>query len=261
MKRLFILLAVIMTMSVMSAVVNARGGIIISEIAPNPAGGDPADQSVELSGGAPGATFDLWILSVESDCGTSQGLVDRATNIMGTFDANGFAVVMIPDLENPSNTLILTDSFTGTTSTDIDTNDDGTPDMLTDLGNILDAIGIPDSADDEACIYGADLGGSDFTFTGREPALIFRDGVTGDWYAVHDNDESVYDINATQLDPAEFDITPSSAGNFGEVNPTYNDPTAVTLSDAGTQTTSATALLLLTALLGLTTLVTVSRQD
>ena len=90
---------------------------LISEFEPNPVGTDPSNVSFELSG-VPGTAFDLWILSVEND--GYNGLVDRASNVTGSFDTNGLAVVSIPDLENPSFTVILTDDFTGSTSTDLE---------------------------------------------------------------------------------------------------------------------------------------------
>jgi len=151
----------------------------LSEFQPNPAGTDPTNVSFELSG-TPSTAFDLWILSIEND--GYNGLVDRVSNVTGVFDINGLAVVSIPDLENPSFTVILTDFFTGSTSTDIDPANNGTLDLST-LGTILDAVGVSDSASDDATLYGVTLGGADILYNGQyEPLLAFRDGTTGDWY-------------------------------------------------------------------------------
>jgi len=193
---------------------------LISEFQPNPIGDDPANQTFELSG-TPGASFSGWIVSIEND-GTN-GLVDRATEVSGTFDANGLLAIAIPDLENPSFTVTLLDSFTGEAgTTDIDVDDDGVVDDLSTFGTVLDAIGVPDSADDEATLYGAQLGGTDLAFTGDEPRLIFRDASTGDWYAVNDPDNGeVLDASGNSLDPAAFDTNPLVNDTFGAINPTF----------------------------------------
>lgn len=196
---------------------------LISEFQPNPAGSDPANQSFELSGIA-GETFSGWILSIESDPG-SQGTVDRATQVSGTYDVNGLLTVSVPDLENPSFTVVLTDSFTGTAgSTDIDTDDDGVADDVSTIGTVFDAIGVPDNQSDEAFLYGSDLGGADFAFTGAEPQLIFRDASVGDLYAVNiagDSNGAVFDVTGTDVTADIFDVDPTAATDtFGAINPT-----------------------------------------
>lgn len=226
---------------------------LLNEFEPNPEGIDPATQSIELLG-TPGAAFDLWILSIESDSGNAfLGLVDRVSNVTGTFDGGGLAVVSVPDLENPGNTLVLLDGFTGSTDTDIDTDNDGAADDLSTFGTVLDAIGVPDSAADEATLYGADLGGTDFSFTGDEPELIFRDALTLALFAVNDegeDPEDVVDASGDAVDAGGFDISPvsgsSAASTFGAANPTLGPGTVVPLP--------ASALLLLSALGGLAAL-------
>jgi len=117
------------------------------------------------------------ILSLEND-GLS-GTVDRAANVTGAFGADGLAVVTTPDLENPSFTVVLTDSFTGAIGDDLDPADDGTL-VLDSLGTILDAIGVSDSAGDDATLYGAGLGGANVLYNGQfEPLTIFRAPTTG----------------------------------------------------------------------------------
>ena len=85
---------------------------LLSEFYGNPPGTDPSSQDVELFG-TPSAPFDLWIVSIETDAGGSQGTVDRASNVMGSYDANGLATVSIDDLENPSFTLVLSEDSPG----------------------------------------------------------------------------------------------------------------------------------------------------
>ena len=88
--------------------------------------------------GTPGESFDGYLVSIESDSGSSQGIVDRATAISGTFDPNGLLTVEVPDLENPSFTVALLSDFTGTVgTTDIDIDDDGIADDLSAFGRFL----------------------------------------------------------------------------------------------------------------------------
>ncbi|NER01566.1 MAG: endonuclease [Okeania sp. SIO3C4] len=149
------------------------------------------------------------------------GTVDRVASVSGTFDANGLLTVDIPDLENPSFTVALLSDFTGSTSTDIDTDNDGVADDLSTFGTVFDAIGVADSSDDEAFLYGTDLGGTDFAYTGDEPRLIFRDGSVGDLYAINDPDDGeVFDVNGTDVTPAIFDTDPTiGTDTFGTINP------------------------------------------
>lgn len=198
-------------------------GQFLSEFEPNPAGQDPADQFVEIGGGTPSSSFDLWIVSIEND--GFNGLVDRVSNVTGSFDSNGLASVSIPDLENPSNTLVLTDSFSGDTSTDIDPLDDGTLDTSA-FGTILDAIGVSDSIDDDPALYGSLLGGTDVLFNGQfEPLLIFRDANTNEVFntVTVDFGEAterlgVFNTSGLEVNSALFDKDPF-ASTFGAINP------------------------------------------
>jgi hypothetical protein len=211
---------------------------LLNEFQPNPAGSDPATQDVELLG-APNTNFDLWILSIEND--GYNGLVDRASNVTGSFDANGLAVVTINDLENPSNTVILTDSFTGSTSTDIDPGDDGVLDLST-IGTIFDALGVSDNAGDDATMYGSLLGGTDLLFNGQfEPLIAFRDGVTRDWYQAVTADfgqpterYAVYPASGgPEIDPTVFIPDVTQIPTFGAINPTIPEPASLALLAMG----------------------------
>lgn len=204
----------------------AASAAMLNEFEPNPAGGDPPETTFELIGD-PLAPFDLWILSLEND--GFNGTVDRAANVTGSFDANGLAVVTTPDLENPSNTVVLTDAFTGSIGDDLDALDDGTLD-LTSLGNILDAVGVSDSASDDASLYGAILGGTDILFNGEfEPLNVFRDGVTGEWFqsvtvSFGNPDQRIGVFPASgaaggEIAPSLF-VPDASGTTFGSANPT-----------------------------------------
>ena len=207
-------------------VTDADGGTpttaLISEFQPNPTGSDPSTTTIELSG-TPGDSFNGFIVSIESDPGSSNpGDINNFESVSGVFDSNGLLTVSIADLENPSFTIALLSEFTGSTSTDIDTDNDGVPDDLSTFGTVFDAIGVPDSTGDQAFLYGTDLGGVDFTYTGEEPRLIFRDGSVGDLYAINDPDNGqVFDINGIDVTPAIFDTDPTiGTDTFGTINPT-----------------------------------------
>lgn len=189
--------------------------VLINEFSSNPDGTDPATVDFELKGPADTA-FTGWILSFESDAGGTAGLVDQASMVSGTFDGDGILLTSIPDLENPSFTVALTSAFGGTVGMT-------TVDDVALFGTVYDAIGVPDTASDASSLYGVQLGGADFTYTGAEPELIFRDGTTGEWYAVDDvNGTQVQDINAALVDPDLFDASPF-VFTFGAVNPSFGD--------------------------------------
>lgn len=201
---------------------------MINELQPNPNGSDPANQNVELKG-TPNTTFQGYILSLECDA-SSIGTIDELNAVNVTFDNDGLAVVSIPDLENPSFTIVLVDNtFSGALGDDLDTDNDGVIDAsYTNLGVALDAIGVSDNTADESNLYGTQLNGANFAYTGGEPALIFRDGDTDAWYAV--NGTAIRDINATVVTggfPSGSD-TPT----FGSINPEFDE----TLSIATTST-------------------------
>jgi hypothetical protein len=204
---------------------------LFSEFEPNPAGGDPADASIELSG-TPSQSFDLWILSLEND--GLAGTVDRATNVTGMFDALGLAVVTVPDFENPSFTAVLTDSFSGMLGDDLDALDDGTLD-LTNLGTILDAVGVSDSPGDDATLYSSGLGGTDILFNGAfEPLNVFRDSSTGNFFqtvtlnfGAPDEFIGIFDASGNSVLATDFVNGDPTATSFGSINPTFEPGSAV----------------------------------
>jgi hypothetical protein len=200
------------------------GDVKISEFRPNPSGADPATTQVELSGNA-GAVFSGYLVAIESGS-SGAGTVTQAFAVSGTFDANGLLSATVPNFTKPSMTLVLTDSFDPASvgAVDIDADDDGTVDDQSAFGEIYDAIGVPGSAGDQSTLYGAALGGTDFVSTGDEPQLIFRDGTSGDLYAVNDPvGDKIFGADGTQRDLADFDRDPTQ-GSFGEENPSYVPP-------------------------------------
>lgn len=201
------------------ALAPAALAISINEIRPNPTGSDPGTQQLELLGVA-GESFSGVLLSLESD--GANGSVDRLSTISGTFDANGLLLVDINDLENPSNTLVLLDSFSGSQGDDLDLDNDGMIDAnaLATFGTVLDAVGIADSSGDENSLYAEQLGGVNLAFTGDEPQLIFRDSISLMWYSINDpaGTEAI-DMFGTAVSFNLFDMDPSIA-TFGDINPT-----------------------------------------
>ncbi|MEI4233767.1 ExeM/NucH family extracellular endonuclease [Roseovarius sp. D22-M7] len=220
--------------STTSTTASLAGTVRINEIRPNPFGSDPATQQLELKG-MPGAAFSGFLFSLESDFASTippvGNVIDTREAVSGTFDADGLLLATIPDIENPSFTLVLTDDTA--TATVGDTIDPAAP---ASLGVIHDAIGVADAATDP--VSGAALGGTDIAYTGDEPKLVFRDGTTGDLYAVNDPDNGeVSDANGNTFAPADFDIDPLAGDTFGSVNP------SLTGGGGGTDPTPAPALI------------------
>ena len=207
------------TAAIAVALTPAALAVSINEIQPNPNGQDASTQQIELLGTA-GASFSGVLLSIESD--GPNGTVDRLSTINGTFDANGLLVVDINDLENPSNTLILLDSFSGSLGDDLDVDGDGMLDAaaLSSFGTVYDAVGIADSLSDEDSLYASQVGGTNLAFSGDEPQLIFRDSVSLTWYAINDpaGTEAI-DMFGNAVDFSLFNMDPSMS-TFGDINPT-----------------------------------------
>lgn len=208
----------------------SANAVMINEFAPNPPGTDPSPASVELLG-TPGASFSGSLVFLESDPGSSNpGDVNNFASVSGTFDSNGILVAMIPDYENPAFTIVLAESFTGDTSTDVDADDDGVPEDTSTFGTIRDAIGVPDDSTNDNLLYGEDLGGTNLTFNGVfEPLLVFREAGTGELFNTvtvnfgqPDQFIGVFDNTGTLI-PGAFSMDDPSAdvtaATFGAVNP------------------------------------------
>ncbi len=199
---------------------------IISEFQPNQpgTGADPLQQILELSGAA-GTSFTGFVLAIGGES-TRLGTVDTVSPVSGTFDSSGLFTTSVGDFLNPSHTIVLVNQFEGEAGvTDIDTNNDGIADDLSSFGGLSgveDAIGIPNSTNDEFRLFGEDLGGQDFAFTGdlSGPRLVFRDASVGSWFAINDPDNGeVFDIRGQNVaDLLVFDGDPFSI-SFGRINP------------------------------------------
>lgn len=218
----------LLSISAVTALAVASQAVVINEIQPNPPGSDPTTQSLELKGNV-GDSFSGFLLSLESDASSSAGLADRISQVSGTFDSNGLITVDIPDLENPSFTLVLVDNFTGDNNTDFDADDDGNVDLnLAGVGisTVYDSIGVPDTTGEP--LYGASFGFSDFAYAGNgEPVNIFRDSVTDAWYSVSATG-IINDLAGNAVDAGSFNQDPTVT-TFGDVNPTTAVPEPATM--------------------------------
>jgi hypothetical protein len=192
--------------------------VYINEYQPNPDGVDPSTQIIELKGPA-GLTFNGWIILVDGD-GNASGGVNEAIQVSGTFDGNGLLKVTIDDIENPSHTIIVSERY-DSSMTDFDGNNDGQLDAgsTAGLGTIFDALGVPDVQSDEMFLFGEQMGGADFTYTGDEPQLVFRDSQTNGWFAINDHDIPIaHTIAATEIAFDQF-FGSLTEPTFGGINP------------------------------------------
>lgn len=179
---------------------------------------DPSTQDIEISG-IPLGPYAGFLSTIDIDGGT--GTIDSQTPISGNYDANGLAVITVGDLENPGFTLVFSTGDGGGLGTDLDAVNDRVLDSVVAFGTVYDAISIPDDNTDSG-YYGGQLGGADFVYSGDEPKLVFRDGLTGAWYAVNDQGfvpENVFDIYGNQVANNLFSADPEVT-TFGALNPT-----------------------------------------
>ncbi|GGG03847.1 hypothetical protein GCM10011344_00220 [Dokdonia pacifica] len=202
--------------------------VLISEYQPlfSPSS-DP--QTIEIFGAA-GSVFEGTFVVIEGDFDNDPGpgTVVSADTFSGTFDANGLLTTTIPNINNPTHTVVLTTSFTGTVDTgaddgtDIDTNNDGVADDLSAFGLILDAVGVGDGGIccPEDFLYGTDFGGIDLPNIEGVPVSIFRDASDGDFFQILNTSENIFDNTGSVIDASLFDTTPTEDGTFGAINPT-----------------------------------------
>lgn len=210
---------------------------LISEYQPNQAGVNSLTLTGEISGDA-NTAFTGFLLAIGGEPGR-RGRVDNAAQIMGTFNPSGILSFSYDVFLDPTITIALVDDFRGQAGvTDIDLDDDGVADNVGDLIGIQDAIGVTDSLADQPFLYGRQLQtsvGQDFSFTGDEPRLIFRDRSVGDWYAINNPDGGqVFDING-QIVLQDFDDDPfANVNNTGLNSPGAINPGVTAVPEPGT---------------------------
>lgn len=207
------------------AIPSTTHAALISEFQPDPTGRDPSQRSFEIRG-TPGMAFNGFVLGIGGEA-DRMGQVDTASPIAGTFDPNGLIVGTIGILLPPTHTVLLVDSFNGTAggtgASDIDGDDDGIVDNISSFGMVFDAIGIDGSGiAGLSKLYGSQLGGEDFLYTGDNPRLIFREASDGNFFAINDNtaDEGkIFDLSGQDVSGSmRFSGDPFSP-SFGAINP------------------------------------------
>ena len=201
--------------------------VLISEYQPllSPSS-DP--QTIEIFGAA-GSVFEGTFVVIEGDFDNDPGpgTVVSADTFTGTFDANGLLTATIPNINNPTHTVVLTTSFTGTVDTgigdgtDIDTDNDGVADDLSAFGLILDAIGVGDGG--ICCpvdrLYGTDFGGINLPNIGDIPSAIFREASDGNFFQISNTLGNIFDNTGVTIEASVFNTTPTLNGTFGTINP------------------------------------------
>ena len=203
------------TIALVLGVLSIHSQVLINEFEPSPLGTDPPNQNVELKG-TPSTAFSGVIISVEGDNVSTAGQVERISNVSGTFDTNGLLVVSIADLENPSFTIVLLSSFSGSIG--------DTVDVSAIMPNVLDAIGVPDNNGDTPNLIADDLGGTNIIAgSSTEPRILFRDGNDNAIYSVvttGSGNTTIYDASGDAVPASNFsgDPTVTSLGIENESN-------------------------------------------
>ena len=115
---------------------------VINEFSASTTGTDV--EYVEIFG-TPSTDFSAnTVLEIEGDSTSNMGVVDEVISL-GTTDADGFYLANLAanSLENGTITLLLVNNFTGALNDDLDTNDDGTLDVMP-WSTVVDAVAVND---------------------------------------------------------------------------------------------------------------------
>ncbi|WP_340063318.1 T9SS type A sorting domain-containing protein [Ascidiimonas aurantiaca] len=141
---------------------------VINEFVFNHTGSD-TDEFVEVLG-APNTDLSAYtLLEIEGDS-NAPGVIDEVITL-GTTNASGYWTTGFQSnaFENGTVTLLLVKDFTGTAGSDLDTNDDGTPDN-TPWSVIADAVGVNDGGAGDinyaSLVLAQGFDGSSFTVGG-----------------------------------------------------------------------------------------------
>lgn len=196
---------------------------IINEFRPNhPLNPDPSMMTIELRG-KPGDSIDGFITSLENDNVNKIGRINNVEVARGTFDADGILTFDIPDIHNPSITVILSSAKAGKKEEGLSIDANGHIARRDLFGTIYDAVGVPDDHFDEILLFAENLGGANLRYIGKQPTSIFRDSCTTEWYAVGRKQgipHNIYDRAGRLLDENEFNVPNVLLPTFGLTNPT-----------------------------------------
>ncbi|MCD2259449.1 BspA family leucine-rich repeat surface protein [Psychroserpens luteolus] len=198
--------------------------ILISEYQPVTFDAD-TPQTIEFKGPADESFSGAFVIIDGDNSRNGRGVVTDVSNISGDFNADGILTVTVPNLTNPTHTAVLVSSFSGTVDvTDIDTDNDGVADDLSSFGTVFDAVGVGDGG---ACCpvsvtYGTDFGGVNLSSIGSIPGAIFREGSIGDFFQISASNSNIYDNTGTVIDGTQFNVVPTEAGTYGQINPSIS---------------------------------------
>ncbi len=158
------------------------GIVYLNEILVNPVGSDGNYEFIELKGSPSSALTGLSLLMVEGDS-TGAGVIDNVVDLTSaSLGVNGLLIMgenysattpftvpvdttrfdMSGGMENGSLSIMLVSNFTGAVNDDLDTNDDGTLDVMPWSG-LLDSIGWTDGGSSDRIYSSADLSTAQFT--------------------------------------------------------------------------------------------------
>ena len=193
-------------------------GPIMSEFEPSPIGANPAIARFEMKG-MPGTYFSGSVVSIDSK--TIQREIKHVNNVEGTFDVNGSLTVNIEEFQDASHTVVLTQGLRVRVGDLLDSDSNGEIDDVSQIGSVVDAIGIPGAENEEAFLAGKILGGLNFKYIGGKPFLVFRDDCTLKWYASYRGlgKTEVSDRSGDRVTNIfDFDKNPT-VNTFGQTNP------------------------------------------
>ncbi len=196
---------------------SVQAALMINELLFNPPGGDNGQEYLEIRSDDPNASLSgLWFLVIEGEGGVA-GIVDQAVDL-GAFSTGSNGLFLLrdaattlvpnpdpatsvavrdfaPDVENGTNTFLLVRGFTGAVGSDIDADDDGTPDGSPLFSEILDGFSWKDPDGDVNLTY------YDSEIEALNPEGVFGDvGFTAEGY-----------LRFTNGPPALFGIRNDSA--------------------------------------------------
>ena len=189
---------------------------VINEFVFNHTGSD-THEFVEIKGDGSSDYSAYTVLELEGDSGGSLGVIDGAF-AMGITNAGGYLTTgfLSNQIENGSVTLLLVEGFSGTPGDDLDTNDDGTIDVMP-WTRVVDDVAVSDGGGSDLT-YSSVVLASGFDGVGFTPGGASRlpDGgdtdTVGDWTRNDFDGEGLPGFSGTP-DPGEALNTPAAANS------------------------------------------------
>jgi hypothetical protein len=159
--------------------VQAGAAVTFNEFLINPGGADNGQEFIELIGTPGESLVGVTLVGIEGEGTTTLGIIDQAIPLSGALGTNGLALLQdsatervpapeagttvftsdfLPDIENGTQTFLLVTGFSSATTTDLDTNDDGTLDS-TPWTSVLAAFALRETEGAGNLSYAEQLGG------------------------------------------------------------------------------------------------------